>query len=192
MISALRQRLKKRGMQWICDVVFCVGCALQLTAFVLRGGGETRIFQLLGIASGTLLYAVFFSHFLRPLWALLAESMLQAGRILLLPIYLFFWGAKKSLKFSKNSFHFYVKCIIIKNYKREAMLRKSWSSEGGVHCAKKNGKKEAQGKCFDSFAVGNAAAGDRMGIGGTAGTAQRSKGARGADPSIGGGRKTGD
>lgn len=73
--GALR-RLGGRLWGGILDALFCLSAAAAVFLFVMAGDGELRVFMVLGITGGAVLFRWALAGFLRPVWAFWLELVL--------------------------------------------------------------------------------------------------------------------
>ena len=69
------------GRIWggVLDVLFCLTCAISVFLFVMAGSGELRVFMVMGIVGGAVLFWCLLGSLLRPVWAFwLALALLPA------------------------------------------------------------------------------------------------------------------
>ena len=107
-----------------------------MSLFALRlGGGELRLFMLLGTVLGAALYFLLPAAPLRPVWDFWADAAAETARLLLLPAALLRTLIKKLCKTAKKVFHFFRKCAKIKYYKWEnvTLRKKARREEGAKH-----------------------------------------------------------
>ena len=71
----------------LLDSLYCVLLGMGLLRFALRrGAGELRIFVLLGLLGGAVLYFSGCAPFFRPIWAFWAETLEDLRRLLRIPL----------------------------------------------------------------------------------------------------------
>jgi len=71
------------GKLWggLLDVLFCLTAASSLFFFVMAGDGEMRIFVVLGVAGGMLLFLCLAGPLLRPVWRFWLAVLLFPARM---------------------------------------------------------------------------------------------------------------
>ena len=103
------------------DVLYGLAVPAALFFFALRvTGGELRIYHLLCFAGGLILFLVFCSAPLRPIWDFWADALLRFGRFCLLPLRFLRHLVKKIAFYLKKLFHFQKKYYIIIRRKRRS------------------------------------------------------------------------
>ena len=116
-LRALRLKGKKRWVESLLDILFCLSCTAGCLSFALRLGGELRLFVLLGVGLGAGVYFLLVRGWMQPIWRFWADCLQDFLHLLLLPLRAGAALSKKIMHFSKRLFHFYVKCFIIKHYR---------------------------------------------------------------------------
>ena len=122
-LRALCRRFPGSRLRRGADLLFCLCCTVSLALFVLHSGGELRLYLLAALLLGALLYLLLLHRPLWPLWLFLADCCRDYLRLLLLPGRLLQRVLLRLKKYFQKLFHFYVKCFIIKNYRRDAGIR---------------------------------------------------------------------
>ena len=85
LLRPLRRRSGRLAPLW--DGGYCLTLAVLLGLFTLqRGGGELRLYCLLGTLGGAVLQFACFSRLLAPLWEFWAQTALAAAQLALLPL----------------------------------------------------------------------------------------------------------
>jgi len=97
------------GKLWggVLDVFFCLTAASSLFLFVMAGDGEMRIFVVLGVAGGMLLFLCLAGPLLRPVWRFWLA-------VILFPVQLVRAFLKKCRQTTKKLFSFYRSRVIMK------------------------------------------------------------------------------
>ncbi len=127
------------GKIWggLLDAAFCLTAAVSVIFFVLAGDGELRIFIVLGVVGGAVLYWCLLGGILRPVWTFwLALALLPVG---LLVKYL-----KKGGRTGKKVFSFYRNWVTMKVTSLRA--RRKPSPQEGEEDMGKSVKKPARKK----------------------------------------------
>lgn len=115
LLRALRlRRVRSRALTHSLDVVYVVSVLLALFLFMLRQGqGELRLYMLLAIFLGIVLYFCAFSGILRPIWRFWAETFAAFLSLLWKPAALTLWLGKKFQIYIKKLFYFWCKYATI-------------------------------------------------------------------------------
>lgn len=117
LLRAVRMRRKRlRLLSEALDVLYCVSLAALCFFFALRiGGGELRIYMLLGALLGAVFYFALLADLFRPLWDFWAETLFALLHLLRLPFRFLktFYG--KLTKLCKRLFLFFGKLLYNKN-----------------------------------------------------------------------------
>lgn len=147
LLRAIRIRHRQdRLLMHLTDGVYVVLWLLVLLGFALhRGGGELRLYMLIGIVLGVVVYFLLLSSSLRPLWDFWAETGMVFGKMLLYPLRCVIAAAKKVGVLAKKYFQFVKKYATIKKYKWEfTRIRNEGIRQGGrrIHEQQKKRKKE--------------------------------------------------
>ena len=104
---------------------------LALLGFALHvGGGQLRLYMLLGAAAGCALYFWAFRGIFRPLWGFWTGAAASMAALLARPARFALKTAKKIGRFLKKHFHFLRRCATMKLY-RWRFHRMQRSSEEG-------------------------------------------------------------
>lgn len=108
-------RLRRGGLiTHLLDVVYVVSVLLALFLFALRQGqGEMRLYMLLAILLGIVLYFLLFAGFLRPVWSFWSEVLTSLLALLWRPVSLLLQLEKKLQIYIKKLFYFWCKCATI-------------------------------------------------------------------------------
>ena len=122
-----------RAVTHLVDAAYAALWLLILLSFALhRGGGELRLYMLLGTAGGAAAYFLLLSRRLRPLWDFWAETGTVFGAMLVYPLRCLIRLAKKMAAAAKKYFQFGKKYATIKKYKWEfTRVRKQDAVRGG-------------------------------------------------------------
>ena len=140
LLRAVRMRRKRlRLLSEVLDVLYCVFLAALCFFFSLRiGGGELRIYMLLGALLGAVFYFALLAALFRPLWDFWAETLFALLRLLRLPFRFLKMFYGKLTKLCKRLFLFSENCFIIKLYGRSARRarRRIGQKEELVHGSK--------------------------------------------------------
>lgn len=141
-LRAVRIRFPRWG--GALDALCCLVCAAAAFFFVLRWGGELRLYILLGCGGGCVLFFCLLSSLLRPLWDLWVELLVFLVRCLLFPLHMVQDFLIKIAKRGKNLFLFFRKWVTIRNYKW-AVIR-IHRKKGAVPVARKEPAKKKTAK----------------------------------------------
>lgn len=108
-------RLRRGGLiTHLLDVVYVVSVLLALFLFALRQGqGEMRLYMLLAIFLGIVLYFLLFAGFLRPIWSFWGEVFASLLTLLWKPVSLLLRLEKNFQIYIKKLFYFWCKCATI-------------------------------------------------------------------------------
>lgn len=108
-------RLRRGGLiTHLLDVVYVVSVLLALFLFALRQGqGEMRLYMLLAIFLGIVLYFLLFAGFLRPIWSFWGEVLASVLALLWKPLALLLQLKKFFQIYIKKLFYFWCKCATI-------------------------------------------------------------------------------
>lgn len=113
-LAIIATRLRFKLFRAVFDAIFCMCVVLLLFAFAMTvGGGELRIFALLGFALGGLLYYLVFSALVRSVGGFVLDTLIKMLLFLLSPLFALFKLLKKIHKYFKNLFHLFTKRDII-------------------------------------------------------------------------------
>ena len=145
MLRAVRLlRRDSRPLTHLLDGLYAALLLLAVSVFALRlGEGELRLYMLLGIVLGAVLYFLLPSALLRPVWDFWTAAAAETARLLRLPFSLCLGLIKKLCKTAKKVFLFLRKYAKIKNYKWEfVLLRRHADTEGGSRHREKGDKRQ--------------------------------------------------
>lgn len=132
-------RLRRRARNWLthlADGLYAIAMLAVLAVFTRRyGGGELRLFMVLGILGGAALYFLLPAALLRPLWEFWAETVAQTLHLLCVPAALIGKLMKKFYRRAKKDFLFYRKYAKIRRYKWDFILihRRIGGKGGRIH-----------------------------------------------------------
>lgn len=139
MVGAVRLRWPR--VTPVLDVGYGLCLLGAVFLFVLRQGqGQLRLFVLLGVAGGGVLFFTGLSPWLRPVWCFWVDCLVWLGKILVLPGVIFGNLLKLFRNYLKKLFYFWHKCSTI-YYHRIARRRK-----GGIDRGAKKEKSTQKGK----------------------------------------------
>ena len=97
------------------DSVYCLLLGGGLLLFALkRGAGELRLYALVGLLGGAVLFFSLFADLLRPVWDFWVDTVAYLAYLLLIPWKLVKKFCKKLAAAGKNLFYFAGKCYTIK------------------------------------------------------------------------------
>lgn len=145
MLRAVRLlRRRSRPLTHLLDGLYAMLVLLAMSVFALRlGGGEMRLYMLLGTVLGAVLYFVLPSPLLRPVWDFWTGAAAETLRLLRLPFTLCLRLMKKLCKTVKKDFLFLRKYAKIKKYKWEfVLLRRHADGGGGTKHREKDKKRK--------------------------------------------------
>ncbi|WP_409969720.1 spore cortex biosynthesis protein YabQ [Bengtsoniella intestinalis] len=109
------------------DVTFGLSALGAVFLFILRQSqGQLRLFVLLGILGGCVLFFTGLSPLLRPVWGFWVETLVWLGRILALPAVIFGNLLKLFRNYLKKLFYFWQKCCTMKYHRLQR------GSKGGM------------------------------------------------------------
>lgn len=144
--TAVHLRRRERGvLTHLADGLYAVLMLAVLAVFMRRwGGGELRLFMILGILGGAAFYFLLPAALLRPLWNFWAQTADETVRLLCLPAALLGKLAKKVFRRAKKDFLFYRKYARIRRYKWDFILihRRIGGKGGRIHREKHKKRKE--------------------------------------------------
>ena len=144
--TAVRLRHRARtALTHLADGLYAMLMLAVLAIFMRRwGGGELRLFMVLGILGGAAFYFLLPAAWLRPLWSFWAQSAHETLRYLCLPAVLLGRVAKKVFRRAKKDFLFYRKYAKIGRYRWDFILihRHIGGRGGRVHREKRKKQKE--------------------------------------------------
>ncbi len=94
------------GRIWggVLDVLFCLTCAISVFLFVMAGSGELRVFMVMGIVGGAVLFWCLLGSLLRPVWAFWLALALLPARLAAGLLKKCAGAAKKVFSFWRNWF----------------------------------------------------------------------------------------
>lgn len=129
-LGVIRRRLKKAVFSYIFDLLFCiaVGCIFFIVGYG-PGGGKLRLFMLVFIVIGCILYFILLSRIFGKLLSSLADFFVFLIRCLLMPFIWFVRLLKKTTKIIKNIFIYLSKWFII--YNRVFIPLRKWEKSAG-------------------------------------------------------------
>ena len=114
LLRTVRLLLRSRVADWVCDALFCIGCACGLFVLGLSvGEGRQRGFLTVFVFLGMALYFVTLSIPARLLLEQLVRCLMRCVQILLRPVKVAAKGVKKMKKNIKNLFHYLHKWVIL-------------------------------------------------------------------------------
>ena len=124
-------RRRSRALTHTLDALYGAALLLALLGFALHvGGGQLRLYMLLGAAAGCVLYFWAFRGIFRPLWGFWTGAAASMAALLARPARFALKTAKKIGRFLKTHFHFLRRCATMKLY-RWRFHRMQRSSEEG-------------------------------------------------------------
>ncbi|MBO4854748.1 MAG: spore cortex biosynthesis protein YabQ [Oscillospiraceae bacterium] len=141
----LRHRARK-VLTHLADGLYAVAMLAVLAVFMRRyGGGELRLYMVLGILGGAAFYFLLPAALLRPLWDFWAQTADETLRLLCLPAALVSKWIKKVSHRAKKDFLFFRKYAKINRYRWDFILihRRIGGKGGRVHREKRK-KREAK------------------------------------------------
>lgn len=128
LLRTIRLLLRARAAEWICDALFCAGCAGGLFALGLSvGEGRQRGFLAAFVFLGMVFYRLTLSIPVRLLLDRVVRYVIRGVHFLLLPVKAVMKAAEKMKKNIKNLFHYSYKWVIL--YKSEIMPSSVWRDE---------------------------------------------------------------
>lgn len=142
-------RLRRTG-RWLMhglDALYAAALLLMVFLFGLRQGqGELRLYMLLGMALGAVLYFAALCRLLRPVWAFWVDAAASFAALLWRPVALAVQCGKKFCAAGKKLFYFYRKYATINKYKWDSILfTKGKCGKGGsVRCETEKKNKKAR------------------------------------------------
>ncbi len=144
LLRAVRlRRRQSRPLTHLLDGLYVLLGLLVMSLFTLRlGGGELRLYMLLGTGLGAVLYFLLPAPLLRPLWDFWTDAAAETVRLLILPFSLLRARIKKLCKLAKKDFLFLRKYAKIRKYKWEFVLLRRAAAGGGGTKHREKGKKE--------------------------------------------------
>ena len=142
-LRAVRIRHRQdRLLTHLVDGAYAVMWLLVLLGFALhRGGGELRLYMIVGAGLGVAGYFGLLSRRLRPLWDFWAETGAVFGNLLLYPLHCLAVWAKKIAAFLKKCFQFAEKYATIKKYKWEFTCVRNQGVRRGGRISREQQKK---------------------------------------------------
>lgn len=143
LLRAVRIRHRQdRLLTHLVDSAYAVIWLLVLLGFALhRGGGELRLYMIIGAALGVTGYFWLLSQRLRPLWDFWAETGAVFGGVLLYPLHCLATWVKKFASFLKKFFQFAEKYATIKKYKWEFTRMQNQGVHRGGRISREQQKK---------------------------------------------------
>lgn len=133
-LGAVRKRWQM--LTAVLDIGYCLCLLGSLFLFTLRQAqGQLRLFVVLGIVGGCVLFFTGLSPWLRPVWGFWVDCLVLLGEILAIPGKICGKIIKKLENFSKKLFYFGHKCSTIRYYILE-------QSKKGGRCHGKSRKTE--------------------------------------------------
>ena len=134
MLRSIRLRRRRdRLVTHLLDGVYVALGLLVMGVFALRlGGGELRLYMLLGTLLGAVLYFLLPAALLRPLWDFWVDAAAEALRLLWLPVDFCLGILKKLCQTAKKDFLFLRKYAKINKYRWEfVLLHRHTGGKGG-------------------------------------------------------------
>ena len=115
LLRALRlRRVRSRMLTHLLDVVYVVSVLLALLLFMLRQGeGEMRLYMLLAISLGFVLYFLLFADIFRPIWDFWSKTICFFLELLWWPAAFVLRCEKKFQIYIKKLFYFWCKYATI-------------------------------------------------------------------------------
>lgn len=144
----LRTVRLRRGRAWLMHTLDAVYVAAALLAVVLmalqRGQGELRLYMLLGMALGAVMYVVLLRQVLQPAWQFWVDTMAAFIRFVWFPIHFLWKALKKACDTAKKLFHFWQKCATMTMYMWKCFLfaEKERGKGGGADREKKTAEEK--------------------------------------------------
>ncbi len=135
-LGALRSRW--RGLTGALDVTYCICLLGALFFFTLRQAqGQLRLFVVLGMIGGCVLFFTGVSPLLRPVWGFWVDCLVLFGEILAIPGRICGKTIKIFQNFLKKLFYFGHKCSTIRYHTLE-QSKKGGRSHGKITKTEKN------------------------------------------------------
>jgi spore cortex biosynthesis protein YabQ len=142
LLRLLRRRLGGRVLGPVLDLLFWAAVTAALFLYVIAAtGGQVRLYILLALFGGAVLYFLTLSPWVLSLGELLADALAAAVRLICLPALLLRRGAKKIKKTLKNVFHYWRKWVKI-----EAAIEGMEGAARSGHARRKEGRSHARSK----------------------------------------------
>ena len=163
MLRSIRlRRRQNRTLTYLLDGLYVALALLVLSVFALRlGGGQLRLYMLLGTMLGAGLYFLLPASFLRPLWDSWTDVAAEVLRLLWLPPAFLLGLVKNLCKTAKRGFLFLRKYAKIKNYRWEfAQLYRRADGKGGRKHREKGKKDRAETQFHHHAGVDGSVGGD--------------------------------
>lgn len=114
---------KKSRLTHVLDGVYVVAVLLVIFLFALRRGqGELRLYMLLAMVLGAVLYFTAFSSLFYPLWSFWLDTAAEWCALLWKPVRILIRRGKIFSQFLKKHFHFCSKYATIKEYQWKCSL----------------------------------------------------------------------
>ncbi|MBU5625710.1 spore cortex biosynthesis protein YabQ [Oscillibacter sp. MSJ-2] len=142
------------------DALMCLLAAVAVFLFCLSSGGELRLYLLLGISGGAVLYFCLLSELLRPIWSFWVDNMVDLVKLTAIPLHIVKNFFKKTLRHGKNLFHFLLKWDTIWNYKWTLL----WVRRKGGGRVGRKGKETEKGRRGNSHQAGDSGAAAGRGL----------------------------
>ena len=118
--DVLRTVRLRRGNAWLMHTLDAVYVAAALLAVILmalqRGQGELRLYMLLGMALGAVMYVALLRQVLQPIWQFWVDTATAFARFIWFPIDFLWQMAKKVWSAAKKLFHFWQKYATMTMY----------------------------------------------------------------------------
>ncbi len=141
LLRAVRLRWRYRWLTHVSDALYAVALGLAVFLFAMgRGQGELRLYMLGGIAVGSVVYFVFFSCLIRPLWEFWTDTAAALADFLWRPVAWIIEFIKKAVFIAKKYFYFFKKYATIKKYLSKH--RNPKNTVRGGRCNEKRQKKK--------------------------------------------------
>ncbi len=147
LLRTIRLRRTGRWLMHGLDALYAAAVLLAIFLFALRRGqGELRLYMLLGIALGAVVYFAALSGLLRPVWAFWVDAAAAFAALLWKPAAFVAQCVKKIGIFLKKLFYFWGKyaTIIMYQWKYFLFTGTQHRKGGGAHREKKTERKEAR------------------------------------------------
>ena len=113
LLRSLRGLCRGRGL-WAADLLYCAAVVVSVFYLTMTfGRGELRLYMVLGILGGAVLFFCLLSPLLRPLWDFWGECLRTTLGILAWPLVLLLRLAKKFARIVKKLFSFFAKWFTI-------------------------------------------------------------------------------
>ena len=155
--SVRLRRRHNRSLTHALDIFYALCVGLILLRLALGAGGELRLYMLLGVAAGALLYAGLLASFLRPLWDFWLSTAGTAWRLLRRGTAFLFSPLKKLAAFLKKLFSFPPKYATIKKKRALFLLRRKGKTHGNQEETQQPGLADRSGRSGHHRGRGNGA-----------------------------------